>query len=163
MRRKILQDFANLFCQKIIDLPSGYDLASFAHHGSGLYSANILTGVCTLNGKPIPPLRTCDEYREWLSVQLSKHRINSEGIKSVGLQIELKVDKVNIKSSHGHQFADAHFSFDCRSQIATDEKSYKGKMAGEKTWGFDWYYIKLYGSLPSSWPPSPGLGIQTPD
>jgi len=42
MRRKILQDLENLFCRKIIDLPSGYDLASFAHQGSGLYAANIL-------------------------------------------------------------------------------------------------------------------------
>jgi hypothetical protein len=42
MRRKILQDFANLFFLKLIDLPSGYDLASFAHHGAGLYAANIL-------------------------------------------------------------------------------------------------------------------------
>jgi hypothetical protein len=31
MRRKVLQDFANLFCQRTIDLPSEYDLASFAH------------------------------------------------------------------------------------------------------------------------------------
>jgi hypothetical protein len=35
MRRKVLQDFANVFCQRLIDLPEGYDLASFAHHGSG--------------------------------------------------------------------------------------------------------------------------------
>jgi len=42
MRRKILHDFANLFCQKMIDRPSGYDLTSFAYQGSGLYAANIL-------------------------------------------------------------------------------------------------------------------------
>lgn len=155
MRRKVLQDFANLFCQRIIDLPSGYDLASFAHYGSGTYSANILTGDCSLNGKRILSLRTCNDYREWLHVQLEKHGIQKEGIKVVSLQVNVKVDRVNIKSSYGHQFADAHFSFDCRSEIRTDEKSYRGSMAGEKTWGFDWYYIRLYGSLPSNWPPQP--------
>jgi hypothetical protein len=153
MRRKVLQDFANLFCQRIIDLPSGYDLASFAHHGSGTYIANILTGACSLNGNPIPSLRICEDYREWLNVQTDKHKIQTEGIKEAILQINVGVDKVNIKSSYRHQFADARFSFDCQSEIKTDEKSYKGKMRGEKTWGFDIYYIRLYGSLPSSWPP----------
>jgi hypothetical protein len=155
MRRKVLQDFANLFCQRIIDLPSGYDLASFAHYGSGTYSADILTGECSLDGRPIPSLRTCDDYKEWLNAQLDKHGIQRDGIKEVSLKIKMKVDNVNIKSSYGHQFADAHFSFDCHSEIRTDEKSYTGNMAGEKTWGFDWYYIRLFESLPSSWPPSP--------
>lgn len=155
MRRKILQDFANLFCQRLIDLPSGYDLASFAHYGSGTYTANILTGKCSVNDKPIPSLRTCGEYKEWLKAQLDKHGIQQYGVKEASLRIHMMVDKVNIKSSYGHQFADAHFSFDCQSEIRTDEKSYIGKMAGEKTWGFDLYYIRLYGSLPSSWPPSP--------
>lgn len=155
MRRKVLQDFANLFCQRTIDLPSGYDLASFAHHGSGMYRANILTGECSLNGRPIPALRTCHDYKDWLNAQLDKHGIQQEGIKEVSLQVKMNVDKVNIESSYGHQSADAHFSFDCHSEIRTDEKSYTGNMAGEKTWGFDWYYIRLYGSLPTTWPPSP--------
>jgi len=132
MRRKVLQDFANLFCQRMIDLPSGYDLASFAHHGSGTYRANILTGECSLNGRPIPALRTCDDHKEWLNAQLDKHGIQGEGIKEVSLLINVKVDKVNVKSSFGHQSAHAHFSFDCHSEIRTDEKSYTGNMAGEK-------------------------------
>jgi len=67
----------------MIDLPSGYDLASFAYHGSGTYRANILTGKCGLNGRPIPALRTCDDYKEWLNAQLDKHGIQGEGIKEV--------------------------------------------------------------------------------
>jgi len=152
MRRKVLQDFANLFCQKIIDLPSGYDLATFAHHGSGIYTANVLTGECIFNGSPILSLRTCRDYREWLNVQLDKHGIQKDGIKEVTLRIKVKLDEVNIKSSYGHQFASAHFSFDCQSEIKTDEKSYRGSMTGQKAWGFDFYYISLYGSLPISLP-----------
>ncbi|SRR6266513_3962637 len=154
MRRKVLQDFANLFCQQIIDLPSGYLLAAFAHHGSGTYKANILTGECTFNGKPIPALRTCEDYREWLTKQLEKHGIESSGIKEVLLRVVVKVDDVKVRSSYGHQFAEAHFAFDCRSEIRTDEKSYQGQMACEKDWGFDWYYMRLYGNLPSTWPPA---------
>jgi hypothetical protein len=56
---------------------------------------------------------------------------------------------------YGHQLADAHFSFICHSEIETGENSYKGTTAGEKTWRFDFYYNKLCGGLPSSWPRSP--------
>ena len=75
MRRKVIQDFANVFCQRVINLPDGYDLATFAHHGSGIYKANISTGECSHNGNPIPRLRLCDPYREWLRTQLGKHGI----------------------------------------------------------------------------------------
>ena len=46
MRRKVIQDFANVFCQRFIDLPSGHDLATFAYLGSGSASLNILSGEC---------------------------------------------------------------------------------------------------------------------
>ena len=63
MRRKVIQDFANVFCQRILQLPEGYDLASFVHYASGTYELNILTGKCSFNGDPIPKLRTCDEFK----------------------------------------------------------------------------------------------------
>lgn len=154
MRRKVLQDFANVFCQRILDLPSGYLLAACAHYGTGTYHANILTGECTFNSRPIPTLQTCPEYGEWLTAQLEKHGIEKSGIKEVHVQIIGKVGNVRVRSSYGHQFAEARFAFDCRSEIRTDEKLYKGQMAGEKDWGFDWYYIRLYGSLPNTWPPT---------
>ena len=56
MRRKVIQDFANVFCQRLIDLPEGYDdlpegydLASFVHYASGKYRLSILTGECSHN------------------------------------------------------------------------------------------------------------------
>lgn len=153
MRRKVIQDFANVFCQRVIDLPSGYDLASFAHFGSGKYALNILTGECSLNGIPIPKLKTCDVYDDWLRTQLEKHRVEENNIHEVRLEIEVNVRNINIRSSCGHRFAYAHFFFDCHSAIRTDEKAYLGHMAGDKKWGFDWYYEKLYGQLPDVWPP----------
>lgn len=136
MRRKIFQDFANVFCQHLIDLPSGYDLAAFAQHGSGDYEADILSGECSLDGKPIPKLRTCDEYKEWLFLQLDKNRIPRQAIREALLRIKVVVDKVSIRLSYGHRFADAEFSFDCQSEIKTDEKSYVGRIMGEKKWGY---------------------------
>ena len=147
MRRKVIQDFANVFCQRILQLPEGYDLASFVHYGSGTYTLNILTGECGFNSKPLLKLRTCDVFKEWLFAQLDKHLIPHNGIKAVNLSIDVTVSEISVKQSYGHEFASAHFSFDCRSEIVTDEKSYVSSMSGEKTWGFDWYYNQLYGSV----------------
>lgn len=155
MRRKVLQEFANSFCQRVIDLPDGYDLASFAHYGSGTFSANILSGECSHNCNPIPQLRLCDVYRQWMNTQLEKHCIQWEGIREVVIEVKVKVKGVSLRSSFGHRFASAHFSFVCKSEIKTDEKSYVGQMQGEKEWGFDWYYERLYGTLPDVWPSTP--------
>lgn len=151
MRRKVIQDFANVFCQRVIDLPSGYDLASFAHYGSGKYTLNILAGECSRNGTPIPKLETCDVYDEWLRTQLEKHGVEQNKICEVLLDIDVDVQNVKLRSSYGHRFAEAHFFFDCQSAIRTDEKAYVGHMAGDKEWNFDWYYEKLYGKLPEVW------------
>src|SRR5947209_20456139 len=147
MRRKAIQDFANVFCQRILQLPEGYDLASFVHYGSGSYDLNILTGECIFNGNPIPKLRTCDVFKEWLFAQLEKHLIPREGIEAASLKIDVTVSQISVKQSYGHEFASAHFSFNCQSEIRTDEKSYASGMSGEKTWGFDWYYNQISGRV----------------
>jgi hypothetical protein len=152
MRRKVIQDFVNVFCQRVIDLPEGYDLASFAHYGSGQYRLSILKGECSRNGSPIPRLQTCDVYREWLCAQLAKHGIEMGKIQEAILEIDVNVQEVKLRSSYGHRFAEAHFFFDCRSEIKTDEKTYVGHMAGDKEWGFNGFYEKLYGRLPEVWP-----------
>ncbi len=152
MRRKVIQDFANVFCQRMIDLPDGYDLASFAHYGSGKYRADILTGECSCNDRPIPKLHTCVVFDEWLRRRLEKHAISRDRIEAATLEVNVTVSEVNLRSSYGHRFASAHFTFECQSEIRTDEKSYVGQMIGNKEWGFDWYYEKLYGVLPDVWP-----------
>lgn len=147
MRRKVLQDFVNVFCQRILQLPEGYDLASFVHYGSGVYALNILTGECSLNFNPIPKLRTCDVFKEWLFSQLDKHSIPHDGIEAAHLNIDVTISEIRVSQSYRHQFASAHFAFRCESVIRTDQKSYVSTMSGEHKWGFDWYYNQLYGSV----------------
>jgi hypothetical protein len=156
MRRKVIQDFANVFCQRAIDLPDGFDLTAFAHHGSGVYKANILTGECARNEQPIPQLHTCEVYRDWLMNQLTRHGIPNDAIREASLVIDVQVNEIEVRASFGHRFASAHFRFDCRSELMTDEKSYKGKMVGDREWSFDWFDEKLYGVLPDAWPTSVG-------
>jgi hypothetical protein len=145
MRRKVLQDFANVFCQRFIDLPSGYDLATFVHLGSGFYFLDILTGNCSRDGIQIPPLMTCKEYREWLQTQLNKRNIPLEVLR-VSMRIKVLVSEVKVKTSFGHVFESASFECNCLCEIQTDEKTYVGNCRGAKAWGFDWYYQKLYGN-----------------
>jgi hypothetical protein len=152
MRRKVLQDFANAFCQRLLDLPDGHDVASFVHYGSGTYRANVLTGECSFNDKSIPTLRLCDIYRDWLRERSEKHRVPYEQIEAATLEVHVVVKDVQLRSPYGQRFASAHFFFECQSEIKTDEKPYVGRMAGDKKWGFDWYYERLYGALPDVWP-----------
>jgi hypothetical protein len=147
MRRKVIQDFANVFCQRILQLPEGYDLASFVHYGSGKYALNIFNGECSFNRNPIPKLRTCDVFKEWLFAQLDKHSIPHDGIEAARLNIDVTVSEISVRQSYGHEYASAHFAFDCESEIRTNEKAYVSKLSGEHTWGFDWYYNQLYGSV----------------
>ena len=148
MRRKVIQDFANVFCQRILQLPEGYDLASFAHYGSGTYELNVLTGECSFNGNSIPTLRTCVVFKEWLFLQLDKHSIAHDGIEAAGLRIEVTVSEISARQFYGQECASAHFTFGCESAIRTAEKTYTSTQVGEKTWEFGWYYTQLYGSVP---------------
>jgi hypothetical protein len=147
MRRKVIQDFANVFCQRILQLPSGYDIASFVYYGSGTYELNILDGICCFNGNQVPKLRTCDIFKEWLFTQVDKHLIPQDCIEAANLKITVNISNLTVKEAFGHESALAHFSFDCQSEIRTDEKNYTSKMFGEQPWAFDWYYNQLYGSV----------------
>jgi hypothetical protein len=147
MRRKVIQDFANVFCQRILLLPEGYDLATFVHYGSGTYELSILNGECRFNGSLIPTLRTCGTFKDWLFAQLEKHHILSESIKTANLEIDVELSLIDAGQSYGHEFASAHFSFACRSDLRTDEKIYSSSAKGEKTWEFGYYYNLLYGSV----------------
>lgn len=146
MRRKVIQDFANVFCQRFIDLPSGYDLATFANLRSGTASLDILSGECVFSGVPIRHLHTCDENRTWLDEQCRKHGIPFAGIVKAVMTITVDVTDIVVKTSSWDTSRSARFAFECQSQIATDEKVYEGRAAGHKVWGFAYYWEKLYGS-----------------
>lgn len=146
MRRKVIQDFANVFCQKFIQLPSGYDIASFAYYGSGNYYMDILKGDCFYNETKIPTLKTCAEHKEWLITQIENRDFSIDDIRHAHLEAKIAVSNISIRESYGHYFAGAHFSFNCSSRIGTDEKDYVSNQFHQQNWGFDWYYKELYGN-----------------
>jgi hypothetical protein len=156
MRRKVIQDFANTFCQKFLDSPNGYDLARFAQFGVGTATLNILTGECILNDVPVPKFDTCDDHKEWLRCQLVKHNIPKEAIKNAKMTVQFSISDIDIRQSYGHTFRSAEFDFHCMSEIQTDEKSYAARMSNRKKWGFDYYWEKLYDTTDS------GIGAKPP-
>jgi hypothetical protein len=136
MRRKVIQDFANVFCQRFVDLPSGYDLATFAHLGSGTAVLDILTGECTFNGLPIRQLETCGEYRMWLEKQCEKHNIPVTAITKATMTVGVEITDLVVKPSVGFTRRAASFGCACHSQISTAEKTYEGRATGQKRWSF---------------------------
>ena len=77
---------------------------------------------------------------------MDKHKILLSDIEKAKLLVSMVVSEIKVEMSSGNVFASANFTFDCRSEIQTDEKSYKSELQNEKAWGFDLYYDKLYGS-----------------
>jgi len=132
--------------QKFIDLPSGFDLARMVRLGSGTVSLNIHTGECRHNGELIETMETALQYREWIEREMVRHHVDVAGITGIDMTIEVKVSDVQARTSYGHLFASAVFSFDCCGQVRTEEKVYCGRQSGVKTWGFDYYWEKLYGN-----------------
>jgi len=147
MKRKVIQDFANVFCQRFIDVPSGYDLATLVHSGSGTASLNVLTGHCTFNDAPIRSLDACAQNKSWLEERCHKHGISVGDIICATMTVEVRISNVAVKTSFGYTKRSASFAFVCQSQITTDEKRYVGHAAGERVWGFDFYWERLYGPL----------------
>jgi hypothetical protein len=142
MRRKVLQDFANVFCQRFVDLPDGHDLALLASLGDGTVVLDMLRGKCTWDGIPVPLLKRCAENREWLERQIKNHHFTIEDVKAASMALEFRVKNYVFEKSFGHDSSQATFLFKCTSEIRTDEVSYKGIYEGEKTWGYT--YDKVY-------------------
>ena len=135
MRRKVFQDFANVFCQEFIDLGSGHDVATFVARGTGTYAMNLLTGECMHDGASIPELKACREYRDWLAEQMTKRGV-PPGLLSAVLAVRVVVRNGVVRESYGKRFGSADFEFDCRAELKTDEKVYVGQQAGTRSWGY---------------------------
>jgi len=134
LRRKVLQDFANTFCQQFLDLGSGHDVATFVRRGSGSYSMDLLNGECSHDGAPIPEMKACREYRLWLIEQMSKHSVSPELLRAVAV-VQVVVRAVSVKDS-GARAGSADLDFRCRAELTTDEKTYTSEMSGARLWGY---------------------------
>jgi hypothetical protein len=146
MRRKVLQHFANTPPQRLLDLPSGFDLARFARLGTGTLEVDFRSGQCRHGGGLVAAFDLCAEHREWIDREAQRHHISKERLTGVTMTVDFAVSDVEEKHSYGHVYRSALFSFECRSEVRTDEKAYASHQKGQKRWGYDYYWEKLYGA-----------------
>lgn len=145
MRRKVIQYFANMFPQRFLDLPSGYDLAVLAKAERGRALFDFLGGTSSIDGTSQPNLRTGASYRDWLLKEAASHGIDAGALVHASMEVAFEVTGIEIKESFGHVSHSATFTFQCASEVRTDERSYSCQSVGTKSWGYGWYWEQLFG------------------
>jgi hypothetical protein len=145
VRRKILQHCANNLVRTFLDLPSGYDIALCAKYRRGELIFDFPRGSATVNGEACPEPCTGERYREWLLRELATHRIPVDALRIAKMTARFEVKDNRARHPDGVTFLDAYFSFDCESELTTDEKSYTCRGSHAQAWGCDYHWEKLFG------------------
>jgi len=124
MRRKVLQDFANVFCQMFmgwrLGIPNNLDILETL--GTGVLTIDVRTGECRYNATTALNLPIVHELRAWFMEQLANHHIPADAIASAELTVAFQV-----RVEHKKRVRNRYLAFHCRSRIATDEKEYIGE------------------------------------
>lgn len=150
MRRKVIQHFANMFPQRFLDLAEGLDLAVLAREKHGVVEFDFLQGTASIGGLSKPEMRTGAVCREWLLKEAEAHDIPADALLHASMNVAFEVTGIDVKESYGHVFRSAHFSFECTSQLRTDEKTYTGHASGAKSWEYGYYWDQLHGEEPGA-------------
>ena len=129
MRRKILQDFANVFCQMYVGWRMQEDQSQLIELGEAQITINVLNGSALLEANTPIQLWVAKEISAWFLGRLKEVNIPSSGILSAKLTVaqNLRLEETRTKKI-------AHFEFDCRSEIVTDEKVYRGVLKDSHSW-----------------------------
>jgi hypothetical protein len=132
--------------QRFLGLPDGFDLAILAKERSGVAVFDVLKGTASINDALRPELRTAASYRAWLLSEAEAHGIPIDGIAHALMSVTFEVTGIEVKESFGHVSHNATFTFDCTSELRTDEKSYCCRSSGSKVWGYGHYWEHLFGT-----------------
>ena len=144
MRRKVLQDFAHVCCQKFLTSLSNSDRINFAIFGSGRISIDFLSQRCTYDGIGLSTLGYCASFRLWLSENCLKHNIRLEDFVEARLEIQMDVKTERKERSGYGGWLTTRMVFDCESRIATDEKIYTARMSDSQHMGLGQILIDRY-------------------
>ena len=144
MRRKVLQDFAHVCCQRFLTSLSNSDRINFVIFGRGHVSIDFLSRQCTYDGIAISTLGYCVSFREWLSENCRKHKIRIEDLLEVRLDIRMDVTAERKDQAGFAGWLTARMAFDCESRIATDEKAYTAQMSDSQHMGLGQILLDHY-------------------
>ncbi len=128
MKRKVIQDFANVCNQMFLTSHNNSDRINFVIFGSGIITMDFLSQRCTHNRLTICPLFYCISYRKWLGDQCAKHGIDFSILEAVELSVTLEV-KISRIVDRSMTWMTTFMEFDCSSRIVAYKKEYTSKMS----------------------------------
>lgn len=116
--------------------------------GSGKLEIDSLTGNCIFEDEPIKQLPIALELSSWVEKELSDHRIVPTSILRARLVVRLSFSLIPWDADTKESFfADGKIvrtekmhqcSFDCQSEVATDETVYQSAMRDVQEWPLGW-------------------------
>jgi hypothetical protein len=129
MRRKVLQDVANTLCHMLVGWRMSEDLEALSQLPDGALSFDVLSGSVVCNQRGPLDLYIAGELSAWLKHRLASLNIPLNAITSATLRAEfttgrIKTDRKRIVS----------FDWSCESSVATDEKTYVGRLVEAHQW-----------------------------
>jgi hypothetical protein len=130
MARKVFQDFANVLCQKFVELPTNRDLVNLVILGDGKLVLEVTAGRATHNRYPIETLPYGDWARAWLGERMSALQIPKEQLVHAILTVDYTVTLVRKPGMLIGQFA-----FACAGIIEAPDRTYESSLEAKKEWG----------------------------
>ena len=132
MGRKVFQDFANVICQRFIEVPSNKDLINLTILGGGKLVLDITGRKATCNRYPVEPLPYSEDARIWLEAQMQKHGIPMSQLVGATLAVDYVVELSRRQDIPIMPIA--KFNFNCTASIASPDRQYTSVLSAEKTW-----------------------------
>lgn len=133
MGRKVFQDFAQVLCQRFVEVPSNKDLVNLVVLGGGTLVLDIMMRKATCNRYPIEPLPYSADARNWLDTQMAKQKIAMDKLVGASLTVEYVVDLSRKRDLNIVPVA--KFDFTCTASISSEDRVYTSVVKAQKTWG----------------------------
>ncbi len=129
MRRKVLQDYANTFCQMLVGWRMGEDLETLSELPDGELLVNALTGEATHSTYGPIKLWVAGEFQSWFN-----HRLEVSGIPSTEIQAASVTAKINTNRIATNRKKVVSFDFTIESRIETSDALYVGNLKEVHQW-----------------------------
>lgn len=129
MRRKVLQDYANTFCQMLVGWRMGDDLETLSELPDGELFINALTGEATHSVAGPLQLWVAGEIQAWF-----KHRLEVSGIPTAEIHRASITANINTSRIATNRKKVVSFDFTIASRIETSDAAYAGSLKETHQW-----------------------------
>ena len=129
MRRKVLQDYANTFCQMLVGWRMGDDLETLSELPDGELSVNILTGEAAHSLAGPLKLWVAEEIQAWFT-----HRLEVSGIPASEIHTASIIAQISTGRIATNRKKVVSFDFTVASRIETSDTAYSGTLKETHQW-----------------------------